>query len=257
MSRILAVTNQKGGVGKTTTTINLAASLVMAGRRVLLVDLDPQGNASTGLGIAKAQRTIGSYDVLMGEAALADATVPTQIPNLGLIPTSTDLAGADIELVGLTRREFRLKDALASARAYDYVLIDCPPGLTLLTVNALVAAQAVLVPLQCEFLALEGVSHLIETIERVKQAFNSELQLHGILLTMFDKRNNLSDMVAADVRNFFGDKVYRTVIPRNVRISEAPSHGKPVLLYDLRCSGSEAYIHLANEVLRREQGLQA
>ncbi len=255
--RIMAIANQKGGVGKTTTAINLGTAMAAAPRRVLIVDLDPQGNASTGLGIDSSKRGITSYDVMVGDATLAEAVIETAIPGLFLVPSSVDLSGAEIELASAPRREHRLADAFQAAADYDFVLIDCPPSLNLLTLNALVAAQRVLVPLQCEFLALEGISHLVKTIERVKQVFNPGLELNGIVLTMFDKRNNLSDDVAADVRGYFGDKVYKTVIPRNVRISEAPSHGKPVLLYDTRCAGSEAYIHLAGEVLKRERGLVA
>lgn len=256
-TRIIAIANQKGGVGKTTTAINLATAMAATKKRVLIVDLDPQGNASTGLGIGHNLREISSYHILMGEADVLEAIQPTDIPNLWLVPSSVDLSGAEIELVDKERREVRLREALSfEVNQFDYVLIDCPPSLNLLTLNALVAAQAVLVPLQCEFFALEGISHLVKTIERVKQAFNPVLELHGIVLTMFDKRNNLSDMVAADVRGYFGDKVYKTVIPRNVRISEAPSHGKPVLLYDHRCAGAEAYIHLAGEVLKRERDLK-
>ena len=251
--RVIAIANQKGGVGKTTTAINLATALAATKKRVLIIDLDPQGNASTGLGIDRAARAVSSYHVLIGEASLAEGVVETSIPNLSMVPSSVDLSGAEIELVDEPRREHRLADALSQQSGFDFILIDCPPSLNLLTLNALVAAQAVMVPLQCEFFALEGVSHLVKTIERVKQAFNPGLELHGIVLTMFDKRNNLSDMVAADVRGYFGDKVYKTVIPRNVRISEAPSHGKPVLLYDVRCAGAEAYIHLASEVLKRER----
>ena len=255
--RIIAVANQKGGVGKTTTAINLATAMAATKKTVLVVDLDPQGNASTGLGIPRGQREINAYHVLIGEAELAEAVLDSGIPGLSLVPSGMDLSGADVELVAMERREWRLADALSEVTGYDYILIDCPPSLTLLTVNALVAADAVMVPLQCEFFALEGVSHLISTIERVRQAFNPRLELQGIVLTMFDKRNNLSDMVANDVRDFFGDKVYKTVIPRNVRISEAPSHGKPVLLYDVKSTGAEAYIHLASEVLKRERDLRA
>lgn len=256
--RVIAIANQKGGVGKTTTTINLATAIAATKQRVLILDLDPQGNASTGLGIDRAARGVNSYHVLIGEADLSEAVLTTDIPNLAVVPSGVDLSGAEIELVELDRREQRLADALRRPVAdYDYVLIDCPPSLNLLTVNALVAANAVMVPLQCEFFALEGISHLVKTIERVRQALNPGLELQGIVLTMFDKRNNLSEMVAADVREFFGDKVYKTVIPRNVRISEAPSHGKPVLIYDVKCTGSEAYIHLASEMLKRERSLRA
>lgn len=258
IARVIAIANQKGGVGKTTTTINLATALAAIGKRVLVIDLDPQGNASTGLGIPRAERKIGIYDVLFDGVALQDASVVSAVPNLSIITSSVDLSGAEIELVGAHQREFRLREAVSrSALEYDYVLIDCPPALGLLTLNALVAAHAVMVPLQCEFYALEGLSHLVRTIERVKRTFNPALDIHGVVLTMFDRRNNLSDMVAADVRGFFGEKVYDTVIPRNVKVSEAPSHGKPVLLYDMRCPGSQAYIHLAGEVLRREKRLNA
>ncbi len=257
-ARIIAIANQKGGVGKTTTTINLATAIAAAKRSVLIIDLDPQGNASTGLGIDRRARAVNSYHILIGEASPAEAVLSTDIPGLSLIPSGLDLTGAEVELVDMDRREQRLADALADlSNQYDYVLIDCPPSLNLLTVNALVAAHSVMVPLQCEFFALEGVSHLVGTIERVKQGLNPSLELQGIVLTMFDKRNNLSDMVAADVREFFGDKVYKTVIPRNVKVSEAPSHGKPVLIYDMKCAGSEAYIHLASEVLKRERELKA
>ncbi|MGB8275575.1 MAG: AAA family ATPase [Alphaproteobacteria bacterium] len=257
ISRVIAIANQKGGVGKTTTAINLATALAAVRCRVLLIDLDPQGNASTGLGITRQMRTTSSYDVLMGEADIRQATVDTKIPGLSVVPSSLDLTGADLELVDVERREFRLKSALETARSeYDYILIDCPPSLSLLTLNALVAADAVLVPLQCEFYALEGLSHLVRTVERVQRAFNPGLEIQGVVLTMFDKRNNLSGQVADDVRGHFGTKVYDTVIPRNVRVSEAPSHGKPVLLYDMECPGAQAYIHLAGEVLRRERGLR-
>lgn len=254
--RIIAVANQKGGVGKTTTAINLATAMAATRKTVLIIDLDPQGNASTGLGVERSARAVNSYHVLIGEVQAADAVLSTGIPGLSLVPSGVDLSGAEVELVDMDRREWRLKEALATIQGYDYVLIDCPPSLTLLTLNALVASHAVMVPLQCEFFALEGVSHLIATIDRVRQTFNPTLELQGIVLTMFDKRNNLSDMVAADVRGFFGDKVYKTVIPRNVRISEAPSHGKPVLLYDVKSTGAEAYIHLASEVLKRERDIR-
>jgi len=255
--RIFAIANQKGGVGKTTTAINLATALAATGEKVLLIDLDPQGNASTGLGIARADRAVGTYRLLAGELAPAEAARPTYIPNLSLVPADGDLAGAEIELVNLERREFRLREALASLRGqsgpYSFVLIDCPPSLGLLTLNGLVAADAVLVPLQCEFYALEGVTGLVRTIDMVRRALNPTLQLQGIVLTMFDRRNNLSELVAADARGFFGSKVYDTMIPRNIRVSEAPSHGKPVLLYDFRSPGAQAYIHLAGELLRRER----
>ena len=257
-ARVISIANQKGGVGKTTPTINMATALAAIGKRVLVIDLDPQGNASTGLGIPRAERRVGIYDVLFDGMPLEDAATVSTVPNLSIITSSVDLSGAEVELVTSERREFRLREAVdKSALEYDYVLIDCPPALGLLTLNALVASHAVMVPLQCEFYALEGLSHLVRTIERVKRAFNPELDIHGVVLTMFDKRNNLSDMVAADVRGFFGEKVYDTVIPRNVKVSEAPSHGKPVLIYDMRCPGSQAYIHLAGEVLRREKRLSA
>jgi chromosome partitioning protein len=255
---VTAIVNQKGGVGKTTTAINLATALAAAGKRVLVIDLDPQGNASTGLGIARGQRRVTTYHLLLGEQPLAAAMLDTPVPGLSLVPASVDLSGAEVELVAADDREYRLRKVLEqdaeSMSQFDYALIDCPPSLGLLTLNALVASTSVMVPLQCEFYALEGLSHLIRTIERVKRNLNPALEIQGVVLTMFDRRNNLSDLVAADVRGHFGDKVYETVIPRNVRVSEAPSHGKPVLLYDFRCPGAQAYIHLASEVLRRERG---
>jgi len=253
--RVIALANQKGGVGKTTTAINLATALAAVGRRVLLLDLDPQGNASTGLGITPDSRGPGSYAVLLGAARLSDAVVPTAVPTLWLLPATVDLLGAEIELVDLPRREYRLADVLQETRrsaAFDFIFIDCPPALGFLTLNALTAADALLVPLQCEFFALEGLSHLMRTVDIVRQRFNPRLSIEGVVLTMYDKRNSLSDQVAADVRTHFGDKVFETTIPRNVRIAEAPSHGKPVLLYDLRCPGSQAYVMLAAELIRRE-----
>jgi len=251
--RILALVNQKGGVGKTTTAINLATALAAAGHRVLLIDLDAQGNASTGLGIERPARTMTSYELILGEAELEQAIVATEIPRLSVVPASQDLAGVEFELAARERREFLLSRAIRSrVRDYDEVLIDCPPSLNLLTINALVAADSVMVPLQCEFYALEGLTQLTRTIERVQRALNPRLELQGVVLTMYDQRNNLCDQVAADVRGHLGAKVFDTMIPRNVRIAEAPSHGKPVLIYDHGCAGSQAYIRLAAEVLRRD-----
>lgn len=256
--RVFAIVNQKGGVGKTTTTVNLATALAAVGMRVLVVDLDPQGNASTGFGIPRANRVQGVYDILFDELTVENVVMPTSIPNLWVVTSSADLAGAEIQLVNEPRRESRLREALnRSANNFDYMLIDCPPSLNLLTLNALVAAHAVLVPLQVEFYALEGISSLIQTVEAVRVRFNHSLDITGVILTMFDRRNALSEAVAADVRAFFGDRVFQTVIPRNIKVSEAPSHGKPVLLYDLKCPGSRAYMHLASEVLQREKRLLA
>jgi len=252
--RILAIANQKGGVGKTTTTINLATALAACGKSVLVIDLDPQGNASTGLGIRAERRTHNIYNVIVGDMPLDEAVLKSRVPGMFVAPSDVDLSGAELELIDLPERERRLRNAIArSSVSFDFVLIDCPPALGLLTLNALVAADAVLVPLQAEFYALEGLSHLLRTIKRVKRALNPALDLQGIVLTMYDRRNNLCDQVAQDVRAHMGDVVYDTVIPRNVRVSEAPSHGKPVLIYDMNCAGSRAYISLAREVLRREQ----
>jgi chromosome partitioning protein len=264
--RIIVVANQKGGVGKTTTAINLGTALAAVGEQVLIIDLDPQGNASTGLGIDRKSRAISTYDVLLGEASLDDATVATAVPRLAVAPSTLDLLGVELEISGDKDRAFRLKRALAElaagerhadARHYSYILIDCPPSLNLLTINALASAHAVLVPLQCEFFALEGLSQLLSTVEQVQRNLNPGLTIHGIVLTMYDARNNLATQVVADVRRFMGDKVYETMIPRNVRVSEAPSYGKPVLLYDLKCSGSQAYLKLASEVIERERALRA
>ena len=253
-ARIIAVANQKGGVGKTTTTINLATALAAVGKRILVLDLDPQGNASTGLGVESTERKTNAYHVMIGEASLDAAILETIVPGLFIVSSGVDLSGAEIELIEVENRLFRLKAAInKTLSTFDYIFIDCPPALGLLTVNALSAAHAVLVPLQCEFFALEGLSHLVRTIERIKTSYNPDLEIQGIVLTMFDARNNLSDAVASDVREFFGAIVYETVIPRNVRVSEAPSHGKPVLLYDVGCAGSQAYIHLASELLKREK----
>jgi chromosome partitioning protein len=258
--RILVVANQKGGVGKTTTAINLGTALAAVGERVLLIDSDPQGNASTGLGVTRAQRTSNLYDVLMGEQPAATATVKTAVPGLDLIPADPDLSGVELELGHEARRSFRLRDALAPLReagTYSYVLIDCPPSLNLLTVNAMAAADAVLVPLQCEFFALEGLSQLMRTVDLVRGNLNPKLEIQGVVLTMYDKRNSLSEQVAGDVRAHFGDTVYQSVIPRNVRVSEAPSFGQPVLVYDLKCAGSQAYLRLAREVVARERARRA
>ena len=257
--RVVALANQKGGVGKTTTAINLATVLA-AERRVLLMDLDPQGNASTGLGVPRTERSVGSYALLIEDRPLAEVIRPTAVPNLSLIPADPDLAGAEVELVGMEEREKRLAQVLAGApeiaAGFDYIFLDCPPSLGLLTLNALVAADSVLVPLQTEFFALEGVSQITKTIDRVRRALNRRLALEGIVLTMYDRRNNLTELVAQDVRGFFQDKVYDTVIPRNIRITEAPSHGLPVTVYDPRSPGAQAYTQLAAELLAREASRQ-
>ena len=255
----IAVANQKGGVGKTTSAINLATALAAIGWRVLLVDLDPQGNASTGLGVSQAMRTHSSYDVLLGEVRIEEAAVATRVPRLDLLPATVDLSGAEVEMVGLSDRTHRLSQAFAEAPSgrWDIVMMDCPPSLGLLTVNALVAADQLLVPLQCEFFALEGLSQLLQTVERVRVAFNPSLSILGVALTMFDRRNNLSQQVAEDVRACLGAAVFETVVPRNVRLSEAPSHGLPALIYDLKCPGSEAYVRLAREIIARMPQLVA
>jgi chromosome partitioning protein len=260
--RVIAIANQKGGVGKTTTAINLGTALAATGEFVLIIDGDPQGNASTGLGIDRRNRRFSTYDVLAGEAPIRDAALPTAVPNLQLVPSTMDLYGLELEISQARDRAYRLRDAMrhindGPSAPYTYVLIDCPPALNLLTVNAMAAANAILVPLQCEFFALEGLSQLLKTVDQVKETLNPGLAIHGIVLTMFDARNNLSSQVVADVREFMGKKVYDTVIPRNVRVSEAPSYGKPVLVYDLKCPGSEAYLRLATEVIQREKELKS
>ena len=257
--RILAVANQKGGVGKTTTAINLGTALAAVGERVLLIDMDPQGNASTGLGVLREQRRVTIYDSIVDARPLHEAAVRTQVPNLWLVPSDPDLSGIEIELGQADRRSYRLRDAIDRLKQLKdelkptYVLIDCPPSLNLLTVNAMSAADAVLVPLQCEFFALEGLTQLMRTVDLVRSSLNPRLDIQGIVLTMYDRRNALSGQVEADVRGHFGDKVYQTVIPRNVRVSEAPSFGKPALIYDLKCAGSQAYLNLARELVRRER----
>jgi chromosome partitioning protein len=249
----IAVANQKGGVGKTTTAINLATALAAIGWKVLLVDLDPQGNASTGLGVGQSMRTHSSYDVLLGDVGIDEAVVATRVPRLDLLPATVDLSGAEVEMVALADRTHRLEQAFAEVPKgrWDIVMMDCPPSLGLLTVNALVAARHLLVPLQCEFFALEGLSQLLQTVERVRVAFSPSLSILGVALTMFDRRNNLSQAVAEDVRACLGSAVFDTVVPRNVRLSEAPSHGLPALIYDLKCPGSEAYVRLAKEMIGR------
>lgn len=256
LPRLLAVANQKGGVGKTTTAVNMATALAAVGKKVMLLDLDPQGNASTGLGVKRSEIRKSAYDLIFEEGLNpAELAVPTKVPGLYVVPSSMHLAGAEIELVTAKRREYRLRESLRRPLPFDYVIIDCPPSLSLVTLNALVAVDAIVVPLQCEFYALEGLSHLVKTIERVKQHFNPKLDIHGVLLTMYDPRNRLSGAVADDVREFFGEKVYNTVIPRNVKLSEAPSYGLPAIVYDMKCPGAQAYIKLAGEIIRREKQL--
>jgi chromosome partitioning protein len=262
--RVLALANQKGGVGKTTTAINLGTALAAIGEQVLIIDLDPQGNASTGLGIDRKSRRFSTYDVLIGQAGLVEAIHETAVPRLHIVPSTMDLSGFELEFAHERDRAYRLRNALASLDAtpatgvtYSYVLVDCPPSLNLVTVNAMAAANAILVPLQCEFFALEGLSQLLKTVEQVRASLNPDLTIHGVVLTMYDARNNLAGQVVADVRQFMGEKVYETVIPRNVRVSEAPSYGKPVLLYDLKCHGSQAYLRLASEIIQREKSLRA
>ena len=258
MSRVFAITNQKGGVGKTTTAINLAAALAANDFRVLVIDSDPQGNATTGLGVTKDTSRPSLYDVLLADAVAKDAIVATEFEGLHLISADKNLVGANLELVDLPNREFRLRERMATIREdYRYVLIDCPPALDLLTLNALIAADSVLVPIQCEFFALEGISELMDTIERIRQGFQHPLAIEGILLTLFDDRNNLTRQVAADLREFFGELVFKTVIPRSIRLAEAPSFGKPILAYDPRSRGAESYIKLAKEVLDHEQTRQS
>jgi chromosome partitioning protein len=257
--RILTVANQKGGVGKTTTAINLATALAAIDKTVLIIDLDPQGNASTGLGIERGRREISTYDLITGRCGLAETLVQSAVPRLYVSPSTLDLLGVEMEIAQLPDRAYRLKNAIneyqSDELAFDFILIDCPPSLNLLTINAMAAASALIVPLQCEFFALEGLSQLLQTVEQVKTTLNPDLKIHGIALTMYDPRNNLSNQVVDDVREFMGDKVYNTVIPRNVRVSEAPSHGKPAILYDLKCAGSQAYLKLAAEVIKREKQL--
>jgi chromosome partitioning protein len=256
-ARVLAVSNQKGGVGKTTTAINLGTALAAIGERVLIVDMDPQGNASTGLGVPRETRRVTIYDVVVDQRSIDDAAVQTTVPGLWIVPADADMSGVEIELSQADRRSYRLRDALRAhdegPTGYDYVLIDCPPSLNLLTLNAMAAADAVLVPLQCEFFALEGLSQLMRTIDMVRHSLNPSLEIQGLVLTMFDRRSALSGQVANDVRAHFGDKVYDSVIPRNVRVAEAPSFGKPALIYDLKCAGSQAYLRLARELVKRER----
>ena len=254
MTHIMAIANQKGGVGKTTTAINLSTALAAIGKKVLLMDLDPQGNATTGLGINESSINLTTYELLINSISLDDVSRETNIPNLYLAPASQDLYGIELQMVNFKKREYRLKHSIETmTKIYDYIIMDCPPALGLLTLNSLVAANEIFIPLQCEFFALEGLSQLVTTIQRVKSRFNSSLKLNGIVLTMFDRRSGLSHQVAEDVKNHFGSMVYSTIIPRNVRVSEAPSHGKPVLLYDMKCAGSQAYMYLAGEMIKRHE----
>jgi chromosome partitioning protein len=257
--RIITIANQKGGVGKTTTAINLATALAAIGERVLIVDLDPQGNASTGLGINRKDRKLSTYDLLVGSSTIREVAMQTAVPSLWIAASTMDLLGVEMEIGRENDRVFRMKKALMhpDADLYDYILIDCPPSFNLLTMNALAAAQSVLVPLQCEFFALEGLSQLLETVDQVRRTVNPTLDIQGIVLTMFDSRNNLAQQVVSDVREHLGSKVYQTLIPRNVRVSEAPSYGKPAILYDLKCAGSQAYLQLASEVIQRERQSRA
>lgn len=258
MTRIISVVNQKGGVGKTTTAVNMATALAAIGKKVLVIDLDPQGNASTGLGVEPAARVKTSYDVLIGSCTLEQAAVKTAIPRLSVAPSTIDLSGAEIELVGMEKREFQLKQQLGALNGvWDYAIIDCPPSLGLLTINALTASDSVLIPLQCEFYALEGLSHLLKTVRLIQAKLNPNITIHGVVLTMYDRRNKLTEQIENDVRGFLGSDVYNTVIPRNVRMSEAPSHGKPALVYDLKCPGSQAYLKLAKELIQREKQFAA
>ncbi|MCT4655626.1 MAG: ParA family protein [Cohaesibacter sp.] len=264
--RVLTLANQKGGVGKTTTAINLGTALAAIGETVLIVDIDPQGNASTGLGIDRQARSVSTAELLLNEASIMDAAIPTAVPRLSVAASTMDLLGLEQEISGSKDRAFRLREALKEhadlgddipeEKRFTYVLVDCPPSLNLLTINAMAAAHSILVPLQCEFFALEGLTQLIQTVNQVKGALNPDLSIHGIVMTMYDKRNNLANQVVADVREHMGDKVYETIIPRNVRVSEAPSYGKPALLYDLKCSGSQAYLKLASEIIQREKKLR-
>ena len=256
-NRIITIANQKGGVGKTTTAINLATALAAIGETVLIIDLDPQGNASTGLGIDRRDRELSSYDLLMGTHSVEQTVLPTAVPNLSIVPSTMDLLGLEMEISQEADRVFRLKRSLSASMPYTYIIVDCPPSFNLLTMNAMAAAQSVLVPLQCEFFALEGLSQLLETVNQVRQTVNPTLDIQGIVLTMFDSRNNLAQQVVNDVRTYLGDKVYHTLIPRNVRVSEAPSYGKPAILYDLKCAGSQAYLQLASEVIQRERRRKA